>query len=159
MTCLFSVALLSCDLGGDPDIGETPLQSMSGEWWVQTRVGGEDADLGYHIITTSNTSANNATDLQIDDHGLLEDVDMSHVHFVAKVDLPNMTFSKGTDLPNLSGSSSVSILEGKIIRSAVTTASQAITDSLYLKFELKSHPGETIEYAGYRRTGFLEDEH
>lgn len=156
---LFPVALLSCDLGNDPDIGGTPLQAMCGEWWVQTKIDGKDADLGYHIITTSNTAANNTTDLQIDDHGLIEDLDLSHVQFVAKVDLPNLTLLKGVDLPNISGGSSVSLLEGKILKNAVKTASQITADSLHMKFELKSHPGQTIEYAGYRRTGFPEDEH
>ncbi|WP_353717921.1 lipid-binding protein [Dyadobacter sp. 676] len=71
-----------------------------------------------------------------------------------------MTFNPTTDLPNLNtGESAVSILEGKIIKGAATTPGGNKTDSIYVKFEFKKVPGEQYEYAGYRRTGFQEDEH
>lgn len=157
---LMVFALVSCDLGGEPDIEGTKLQAMCGEWWVQVYSGGEDQDLGYHLVTTSNTADNNETDLILDDHGLLTDYDYPPIKVVSKVTLSGMAFNSTADLPNLNtGESAVSILEGKIIKGVATTPGGNKTDSIYVKFEFKEIPGEQYEYAGYRRTGFQEDEH
>ncbi|OJV20255.1 MAG: hypothetical protein BGO21_12885 [Dyadobacter sp. 50-39] len=152
--------LLSCDLGSEPTIEGTKLQAMCGEWWVQVYSGGEDQDLGYNLITTANTADNNETDLILDDHGLLTPYEYPSMKIVSKVNLGGLTFNATPDLPNLNtGQSAVSILEGKIIKNAATTPGGNKVDSIYVKFEFKAIPGEQYEYAGYRRTGFLEDEH
>ncbi|MGN7888787.1 lipid-binding protein [Dyadobacter sp. 22481] len=157
---LLVFAMASCDLGSEPAIEGTKLQAMAGEWWVQLYAAGEDQGIGYHLVTTSNTAENNETDLIVDDHGLLEDYDYPPIKVISKVNLPGLTFNASTDLPNLNtGESAVSILEGKIIKGVATTPGGNKTDSIYVKFEFKEVPGEQYEYAGYRRTGFLEDEH
>lgn len=152
--------LSSCDLGSEPTIEGTKLQAMCGEWFVQLYAEGEDQGLGYHLVTTSNTAANNDTDLILDDHGILTDYDYPPLRVVSKVSLGGLTFNNSPDLPNLvSGESAVSIIEGKIIKMGATTTGGNKTDSIYVKFEFKTFPGEQYEYAGYRRTGFQEDEH
>ncbi|GGH44973.1 lipid-binding protein [Dyadobacter endophyticus] len=157
---LLVFAMTSCDLGSEPALEGTKLQAMAGEWWVQLYAAGEDQGIGYHLVTTANTAENNETDLIVDDHGLLEPYDYPPIKVISKVSLAGMTFNASTDLPNLNtGASAVSILEGKIIKGAATTPGGNKTDSIYVKFEFKEVPGEQYEYAGYRRTGFREDEH
>lgn len=157
---LLVFGLVSCDLGSEPDIEGTKLQAMCGEWWVQVYAAGEDQELGYHLLTTANTADNNETDLITDDHGLLTPYDYPPIKVISKVNLGGLLFNNTPDLPNLNaGESAVSILEGKIIKGAATTPGGNKTDSIYVKFEFKTVPGEQYEYAGYRRTGFREDEH
>ena len=157
---LLVFAMVSCDLGSEPAIEGTKLKAMTGEWWVQLYAAGEDQGIGYHLVTTSNTAANNETDLIVDDHGMLEPYDYPPIKVISKVNLAGMTFDASKDLANLNaGASAVSILEGKIIKGVATTPGGNKTDSIYVKFEFKDVPGEQYEYAGYRRTGFREDEH
>jgi hypothetical protein len=147
--------LASCDMGDVPAIGGTKLQAMAGEWFVEVQDGdGNDIGGGYYLITTSNTAANNETDLLLDDH------ETWPAKVVAKVDLPSLTFKSAENLTNLYDSEiGVSIIEGKILKNAATTTGGNKTDSIYVKFEFGDDPGSHYIYAGYRRTGFLEDEH
>jgi hypothetical protein len=158
---LLVFGLVSCDLGSEPDIEGTKLQAMCGEWWVQVYdAAGKDQDLGYHLLTTANTADNNDTDLITDDHGLLTPYDYPPIKVISKVNLGGLLFNNTPDLPNLNaGESAVSILEGKIIKGVATTPGGNKTDSIYVKFEFKTVPGEQYVYGGYRRTGFREDEH
>ncbi|SEI55759.1 Lipid-binding putative hydrolase [Dyadobacter koreensis] len=146
--------LLSCDAGSEPDIEGTKLQAMAGEWWINLLVDGKDQGQGFNLVTTSNTAANNDTDLLFDDHGFWP------AKVVTKVNLGSMTF---TAAPNLANSYDpdikVSVIEGKILKGAATTTGGNKTDSIYVKFEFSDDAGTQYEYAGYRRTGFREDEH
>jgi hypothetical protein len=154
LTFLILIGLSSCDLGGEPEIGGTKVQAMSGEWWINVLIDGNDLGIGYFLITTSNTAANNATDLLMDDGGLWP------AKVVSKVDINSLTFTPVSNLDNLySNSIKVSIIEGKILKGAATTPGGNKTDSIYLKFEFSDDLGTQYEYAGYRRTGFQEDEH
>jgi len=146
--------LLSCDAGGEPDIEGTKLQAMAGEWWINLLVDGEDQGQGFNLVTTSNTAANNDTDLLFDDH------EFWPAKVVAKVNLGSMTFNATPNLPNqYDPDIKVSIIEGKILKGAATTPGGNKTDSIYVKFEFSNDAGTQYEYAGYRRTGFREDEH
>jgi len=146
--------LLSCDAGSEPDIEGTKLQAMAGEWWINVLVDGEDIGAGFNLITTSNTAANNETDLLLDDHELWP------AKVVTKVNLGGMTFTAAPNLANLYDSDiKVSVIEGKILKGAATTPGGNKTDSIYVKFEFSDDAGTQYEYAGYRRTGFQEDEH
>ncbi|ACT93930.1 lipid-binding protein [Dyadobacter fermentans] len=146
--------LLSCDLGNEPEIEGTKLQAMCGEWWINVLVDGEDIGAGFNLVTTANTAANNETDLILDDHGLWP------AKIVTKVNLAGMTFNATPDLSNEYDSDiKVSLIEGKILKGAATTPGGNKTDSLYVKFEFSDDAGTQYEYAGYRRTGFREDEH
>lgn len=154
------VFLSGCDLGSEPTIEGTKLQAMCGEWFVGVFIDGEDVGGGgYYLITTSNTAANNETDLIINDHELLVP-DAAPLAVVAKVNLPALTFDKADKLPNMeSGEAAISIIEGKILKGAATTTGGNKTDSIYVKFAFENDPATEWVYAGYRRTGFREDEH
>jgi hypothetical protein len=145
----------SCDLGSEPTIEGTKLQAMCGEWFVKVLQDGEDIGGGYYLITTSNTAANNETDLILDDH------ETWPAKVITKVNLGTMTFDAAPNLTNMYDAEvGVSILEGKIIKGAATTTGGNKTDSIYVKFEFVDDGEKSvIDYAGYRRTGFREDEH
>lgn len=149
------VFLSGCDLGSEPTIEGTKLQAMCGEWWVKILQDGDDIGGGYYLITTSNTAANNETDLILDDH------ETWPAKVITKVNLGAMTFDAAPNLPNMYDQAvGVSILEGKIIKGAATTTGGNKTDSIYVKFEFVDDGEKSvIDYAGYRRTGFREDDH
>lgn len=153
-TMLLLLAMFSCDLGSEPAVGGTKVQAMAGEWWINLLIDGTDLGIGYKLIRTSNTAANTDSDLLLDDRGLWP------AKIIAKVDIDAMTFTPVLNLDNLRSSTiKVSIIEGKVLKGAATTPGHNKTDSIYVKFEFSDDPGTQYEYAGYRRTGFQEDEH
>ena len=146
------ISLASCDLGKEPDIGGVLLQEMTGEWWVNIYFDG-DPIFGYTLMSTYNTADNNTTDLFIDDHAVWP------CKVVANADVNSMSMS-GSTLNNLYDESiQVDVIEGKIIENAATTTGGNTTDSIYVRFKFSDDIDNEYVYAGYRRTGFLEDEH
>jgi hypothetical protein len=53
----------------------------------------------------------------------------------------------------------VKVLGGKIEKGTFEAPSKAMTDKISIELEWSDDPGTTYRYNGYRRTGFLEDEH
>jgi hypothetical protein len=167
------VGLFSCDLGNDPKPGGTALQTMSGEWWIQLYSEGVDLGVDYHVISTTGAAANNDTDILLDDHAFLDDLfGYPGMRIKTKVDLAGLTFVSGSNIHNYYDDAvfdpdddpntkyeNINIIEGKVLKDAVTTPGGTKTDSIYVQFEFVQYPGEIYEYAGYRRTGFQEDEH
>jgi len=151
---LVSIGFASCDLGDDPAIGGTATEAVAGEWWTTFTLGGEDVyGLGYNIITTSNTAANVPTEFLISDN--------AHTwEYVVKspLNLDAQTFG-GTGLTDLGDTITVNITNGKILENAATSTGGNVTDSIYFDVEFSDDPGTVYQVAGYRRTGFLEDEH
>ncbi|KAA3621669.1 MAG: hypothetical protein DWQ02_27275 [Bacteroidetes bacterium] len=146
------IQLTACDLGKEPEIGGVALQEMCGEWWI--RVSLDETPLtGYYLMSTFNTAANTDSDLFIDDHELWP------FKVSATADLGSMSMS-GSNLDNLYDEAiTVNIIEGKIIEDAATTSGGNKADSIYLRLEFADDPGNEYVYSGYKRTGFLEDEH
>ncbi len=147
-----ALGLMSCDLGDDPAVGGTATQAMAGEWWVTFSIGGEDLT-GYTLTTTSNTAANSTSEFLVTDNANAWDYKVK-----CPINLDAKTFS-GTSLANLTYDITVNITDGKILPGAATTTGGNVTDSIYFKVEFSDDPGNLYEVAGYRRTGFLEDEH
>lgn len=152
---IFAAAIMqltACDLGKEPEIGGVALEEMCGEFWIRVYAG-DNALTGYNLMSTFNTAANNDKDMFIDDHGLWP------FKVRATADLGNMTMA-GTNLDNLYDETiTVNIIEGKIIEDAATTSGGNKADSIYLRLEFADDPGTEYIYSGYKRTGFLEDEH
>ncbi|MBC7885724.1 MAG: hypothetical protein H7X99_09630 [Saprospiraceae bacterium] len=149
-----TLSVMSCDLTNTPDIEGTQLQEMCGEWWFRISSGGDLVVPNYFMVTTSNTAANTNTDLLLDDHGTWP------CKIKCTVDLSSMTFISQNSISNFYDEDiSVNIKEGKILKDAATTTGGNVSDSIYIKFEFADDPGTEYIYAGYKRTGFLEDEH
>ena len=147
-------AFTSCDSVDLPEITGTKVQAMSGEWFVYVADAAGNDLTGYTLLTTSNTAADNATDLLWDDHGTWPS------KFVAKVNIANLTFDPSTGTANLANpDAAVSIKEGKVIKNGATSTGGNVTDSIYVRLEFADDPGNDYIYTGYKRTGFLEDEH
>ena len=145
---------MSCDLGNDPDVGGTATQAVAGEWFTTFTIAGEDVyGLGYQLVTTSNTAANSAGEFLITDDAHTWDYKVK-----TPLNLDAKTFG-GTGLANLSYDITVNITNGKILPGAATSSGGNVTDSIYFEAEFSDDPGTIYQVAGYRRTGFLEDEH
>jgi hypothetical protein len=149
-----TIGLMSCDLGDDPDVGGTATQAVAGEWFTTFTVAGEDVyGLGYQLITTSNTAANSVSEFLITDDAHTWDYKVK-----TPLNLDAKTFG-GSALPNLAYDITVNIANGKILPGAATSTGGNVTDSIYFEAEFSDDPGTIYQVAGYRRTGFLEDEH
>ena len=148
----------SCDRVGDGDIaddqGGTSTQEMAGDWFVTFTIDGDDVySLGHTLLSTYNTSANNGQEMWIDDHeNTWEYKVKSPINVGAK------TFA-GSNLDNQVYDVKMNITDGKILKGAATTSGGNKSDSIHFKVEFADDPGTIYTVAGYKRTGFAEDEH
>lgn len=163
---LFMFNFIACDEGGDPNPGATEVVEMTGDWYVQLLVDGEDVyGIGYYLLSTYNTSANNGNEMWIDDHELWPFKVKASVNVSAK------TF-EGSGLENeysyedeLEDGTEVdvfpivTITSGQIIKGGATTSGGNPSDSISFTIEFSDDPGTIYTIEGYKRTGFLEDEH
>jgi hypothetical protein len=159
-------AFVSCDEVGDTDPGGTSTESMAGDWYVQTLQNGVVVS-NYGLISTYNTAANDGKEFWIDDH--LFSV------WGFKVKLPVTLSSSSFAGSNLASSVvddvaatpdvietyevNVNITEGKITKNGATSTGGHTVDAIYFKAEFSDDPGTVYEVKGYKRTGFIEDEH
>ncbi|WP_178987591.1 lipid-binding protein [Winogradskyella schleiferi] len=149
--CLFvSILCVACDEGGELDPGNTATVEVAGEWVVEILRDGSPIDVNY--ISTYNTADNVATEIWLDDlqHGW-------GLKAKVPVDIGNLTFS-GSGLEEIYYDVTVDITDGVIIKNGTTAPSGTVVDSIYFKAQFSDIPNETWEYAGYKRTGFLEDD-
>lgn len=147
--CLSFLALTACQK--DNEIGGTAVQEMAGEWFVKVNGGG-----GYYHFSTYNTAENSLSQMWLDDMETFWE-------FKGKVnvDLNGLSFS-GNNIQNTYYNSKFSVIEGKILKNAAKDLpSKTTTDSIYfkVKFSDDDDPETVYTFSGYRRTGFLEDEH
>lgn len=128
---------------------------MSGQWFVQTYVGGTTADdiaLGYVQIVTSNTAAANGQQLLIDDKGNIWP-------FKVKANVSGMHFSVDNAVNLYIDTLTVSIRNGVVVpNGARSLGSNTTVDSIYFEAEFSDDPGTIYIIAGHYRTGFIEDE-
>lgn len=153
---LFITAFTSCETEEgyeDYTVERTSVIDMTGDWYIQTFFDG-DLVLDYELVTLSNTAADNGEIQIFDDHIW---------PFTAKVpvDLNNLTFS-GNDLADLvsDGAVTVTITNGVIVKNGTTSSGLGVTtNSISFDAEFSDDPGSVYHFEGYKRTGFLEDEH
>ncbi len=149
---IVAVGITSCDKGVEPEIGGVAIQEMCGEWFVETFVG--DAKVvGYAEISTYNTAEDGTSEMWIDD--------LTNIwEFKSKTPINLGAKSFGaSDLESVYYPLTISITDGKIIDDAATTTGGNKADSIYFDIEFSDDPGTIYTIKGYKRTGFLEDEH
>ncbi len=157
-TLLAFVLFLACDNGGDvtkpADNLGTAVQDMAGDWYVETYQG-DNKVLGYERITTYNTADNVATEMWVNDNGNIWEFKTK-----ANVDYGNLKFW-GDDLPSdYDGYEiTVTITDGQIVKDGATTSGGNTSDAISFNAEFSDDPGTVYTIKGYKRTGFLEDEH
>jgi predicted small secreted protein len=154
--------LTSCEKDTEP--GGTAVQDMAGDWWVTYEYESspgvwEDLGFGHFRMTTYNTAANLPTEMWAN-----ANVGAYLWTFSSKVavDYSAKKFST-TDLVAANNSKypteKVQIIDGKILTGAAKTPSGMPADSIvfYTKFSNDSD-ALTYKVAGFRRTGFEQDD-
>lgn len=162
---LVLTSFASCDEVGDIDAGGTSVQSMSGDWYVQTLVDGEVV-VDYALISTYNTAANNGSEMWIDDHSNIwsfkckSPVQVGALTF-AGTNLASSIIDDDTDTPDVieTYDVNVTITNGQIIKNGITSTGGNLVDAISFDAEFSDDPGTVYQIVGYKRTGFLEDEH
>lgn len=162
---------ISCDRVGDGDVsddqGGTSTQEMAGDWYVTFTVNGQDVNgLGYTLLSTYNTAANNGNEMWIDDHKntywykFKTPINYSSKTF-AGANLSSSVVDDDISTPNVieTYDVGVNVMDGKILKGAATTSGGNKSDSIVFKVEFADDPGTIYTVAGYKRTGFPEDEH
>ena len=154
--CKFAFGVITgCELD-DPGIEYTNVTELSGEWYIQYEIQQTDGSwtnpgFGYFTLLTSNTAANSATEMMIND------TDGWGIQY--KVTVSGLTFS-ATDVPDLvGGTGNVTVTNGQVLKDAGRSTSGVVTDSIYLEFVQPTDDPTVYRASGVRRTGFLEDEH
>lgn len=162
---LVLTSFISCDEVGDTDPGETSVKAMSGDWYVQMLVDGEVV-VDYAVLSTYNTSANDGKDMWIEDHGNLWDfkvkspITFSSLSFAGD-NLASSIVHDVASTPDIieTYDVNVNITEGKVTKNGATSTGGHTVDGISFKAEFSDDPGTIYEIKGYKRTGFLEDEH
>jgi len=147
----------SCDMKDEFEQINSNVVEAAGEWWVNYSTEGYES--GYTKMLTFNTADDNGDEIWISDENNF---------WVFKVKCPvnidNLTFA-GTDLVSAAlwqgepYDIKINISNGKIIEAVSLQPSGAITDSIYFEIEFEDDPGTIYQASGFRKTGFLEDEH
>jgi len=157
LVVLFITALSSCETEegfDDYTLEKSPVADVSGDWYVQTFVG-ENLALGYQRITISNTAANNGTEINLFDHK-----NIWWFNFKSPVNVNALTFSGDNLASDVEGYQiTVNVTNGVIVKKGTTTNSGNIADSISFDIEFSDDPGTIYHLEGFKRTGFLEDEH
>ncbi len=153
---LFAAAFSSCDEEGYEDftIEKTDVKELSGDWYVQTFVDG-DMVIDYTLLTTSNT-ANDKSALKIFDH---EEIWEFNAPIPANIEA--LTF-EGENIDSKVGDYeiTVTVTNGKVEKNATFTSDTNLAaDFISFDIEFSDDPGTIYHIEGFKRSGFLEDEH
>ncbi|MGL1886047.1 MAG: hypothetical protein OCD76_06000 [Reichenbachiella sp.] len=150
-------ALFSCEQESE-DPGQTEVMQISGEWYIQYYVetaagSGEftNPGWGYYKVITSNTAANSATEMLIDDQ------DGWATMYKVVVDGLNFSATETEEL--VASTDPVTVTNGVVILDGGLSTSGVRTDSISFEFVQPTADPTVYRAAGVRRTGFLEDEH
>lgn len=163
---LFVVTISSCkqlyewNQPKDRDIEYSTTWPINGEWFITFKFdnGTGTIDdwygLGYQKIMAYNTSGNSKDSIWIDDL-------KATWSFKGKVkcDPSNKIFGQNDSIKEIYNDIKFILKNGKIIEDGVTCTSGTKSDSIYFEIEFSDDPGTIYYVSGYRRTGYLEDEH
>lgn len=152
-TFIFSIFFLaSCQK--EEEIGGTSTQDIAGDWFVQySDDGGKTFHSDYFHFATYNTASNNPQEMWLDDLGTFWEMKGK-----VNLNLNAMTFN-GTNVKEVYNDITFNV-DGKVLKGAAKgPGSGTKTDSIYMKVEFSDDPGTEYILSGYKRTGFLEDEH
>lgn len=159
----FLVLIVASCKTEDIDPGKAANNDLSGEWFVEYNhpvYGHDPFDAGYTRLLTSTTTSQSATELIITD-----EENFWEFRVKAKMDIGSLTFGSADTLRDYIHDVKCLIRNGKIVKNAVTTDAGIVTDSIYFEVWFEDLEGATgieddkLLVSGYRRTGFLEDEH
>jgi hypothetical protein len=158
---MFFIGLISCE--DDYEAPKAKTLPMAGEWWIEIfdEEGNNLAtysDLA-HALTTYNTSANNDTEIWLDDSE-----EIFPLKSKVKVNLGDLSFVPNSPVTNLyDENTNFQVVSGKIIKGAATTPNGGYkVDSIFMKVAFVStdtiDPFEDVYLiSGYKNSGWPED--
>ena len=156
----------SCDEKEDYMQINSSVMDVSGEYWVHydhAEFGADPFGAGYTKLLISNTAADNGTEGWLSDEGNFWDYKVK-----MPINMEQLTFGSDQEITSIVDGYEiqVKITNGKIIHDAVSNlASGVTTDSIYFEVwfedleESTEITNDKLIVSGFRKTGFLEDEH
>lgn len=162
---LLALIVSACDLKEDYEVERSKVVDAAGQWFVMYNhpTYGEDPfGAGFTSLKTFNTAADDGKEIWLTDEGNFWDFKVK-----IPVNLENMTFGSENEVTNAVDGYDIKVIikNGKIIKNASVQPSGATTDSIYFEVWFEDLEGSTeiandkLLVSGFRRTGFLEDEH
>lgn len=162
---LFAMVVSSCDLKEDYEVEKSKVVEAAGQWFVMYNheTFGEDPfGAGFTALKTFNTSADDGTEIWLTDEGNFWDYKVK-----IPIDLGSLTFGSEDTVISAVADYDIKVIvrNGKIIKNASVQPSGATTDSIYFEIwfedlqDATEIPNDKLLVSGFRRTGFLEDEH
>lgn len=159
MLLVFLITLLGvygCDDEGYEDYNslETMTKDLSGDWYVSVYdESGNDNLTGYFLFSIYNTAEDNAS-MWIDDHN-----SVFPLKAVVSANVDELTFSVQSAENVYDDEGAATVSEGKVFRDGgMASNTKAVVDSLAFKVTF-ANDENTYLVAGFKRSGFLEDEH
>lgn len=151
----------------DPEVWDSKVLELSGDWFVRYDHESYGEDLfgsGFTPLMTFNTAKDDGTEIWITDDGNFW---KPGYKVKVSVNVANLTFGSDQALVNsVDGYEiGVKIMNGKIIKNAVTQPSGYVSDSIYFEIwfeDLEDATGianDKLLVGGFKRSGFTEDLH
>ncbi|WP_316819436.1 lipid-binding protein [Pedobacter gandavensis] len=162
---LFMISLSACKK--EEPVGGTAVQELSGEWWVQVKIGGQFSPSygeDYYKVITYNTSDNSATQMWLDVSSIWANPNNNEKVF-AKVNTNVADLSFSADKAKNAGpyydpTMTFNVTKGKVTKNTyVGAVSKAVSDGISFEIEFSDDPGTIYQLSGYHRTKFPEDDH
>lgn len=155
----------ACDIKDDFEVEKSKVVDATGQWFVMYNhpTFGEDPfGVGFTALKTFNTSADDGKEIWLTDEG-----NFWNYKVKIPVNINDLTFGSENIVTNAVDGYDikVTIKNGKIIKNASVQPSGATTDSIYFELwfedleDATEIPNDKLLVSGFRRTGFLEDEH
>ena len=150
-------ALASCDdfnTMEEPEMKTTSTFPINGEYWVTytQKSSGDPVIGGRHIIMFTNTAADQGDSLLVtDNHG------GTGAYFKTAVNMENLTFGSD-DAYDMANGREMTVSNGQFFENGTTSKTNVETDSIYLEMSFASKPDSVIVVAGYKRTGWPDDD-
>ena len=155
---LFCAVFTSCE---KEKVGNTETMAMAGQWYVTVDAADESGNvvegfedlfgLGRHLLVTSNTASNSASEMMIDDLG-----NFWTYRVKVSCDINSLTFATGSQtVENLNGDPiEVTISNGKIVKDGgvQNNGSKADYIEFYVSFSDDTYPA-TYGYKNYKVSG------
>lgn len=168
---IFSLSLIFLSLTScleETDVWDSSVKDVSGEWFVRydhsddpdTGYGEDPYGYGYLKLFTFNTAADDGKEIWITG----TDFRVKYKSVIA-VNPGSLTFGSDTDVDNtLVNGATVKIINGKVMKAVAVQPSGYVADSIYFEIvfsnlDISGTPDDTLRVGGFRRTGFVEDEH
>ncbi len=140
------------------EVGSTATESLAGQWYVQANVVTSEGviedpyQLGRFLLLTYNTSANNSSEIWIDDLKNFWDFKVK-----ASCDATGLTFN-ASSAANMKYECTVNVTNGKITKNGGKQNNGSPADYISMDVEFSDDPGTIYRLEGVRYSGLAEND-